>query len=180
MSLIQILRSTSCLRPGTALDIGARDCFIARHLADAGYTVDAIDPRPQPDAVSLSGITYRQTTLEDFETATQYDLVVASMVSHMVSYDLPDFIERLKALAKPDGVIFVTLFGDEDAWAADPRTKALPLAEAEDLIRRADLRALYKSVEWREGPTYSGTRKFWHVYRFLLEAQPATAKSATR
>ncbi len=170
MSPITILKSASRLKPGKMLDIGARDCAMAGLFADLGYTVDAIDPSPAPEAGVPDGVTFRQTAFEDFDTTRRYDLVVASLVSHLVSYDVPTFLMRLRSFMADDGLIYVTLLGDDDAWASNPNAKVLTSQKARAIVADAGLNPLFRSIEWFEGTVYSGERKYWHLYRFLLSA----------
>lgn len=170
MSPISILKSTSWLKPGRMLDVGARDCTMAGLFADIGYEVDAIDPSPLPEGRVPEGVKFRQTTLEEFAGSEPYDLVVASMVSHLVSYDIPDFLARLRSLMAEDGLIYVTLLGEDDAWAGNPNAKVLTSKEACDVVAQAGLKPTFRSIEWFEGSVYSGDRKYWHLYRFLLGA----------
>lgn len=171
MSPIAILSSIAQLKPGHLLDIGARDCSIAKRFAEIGYAVDAIDPYPPADMALPDGITFRKTALEDFYSVKRYDLVLASLVSHLVAYDLRAFLMRLKYLAKADGLIYVTLLGDRDGWAGNPGAKVTTFEGACAIMADLGLRPLYRSVEWLEGRVYSGDRKFWHLYRFVLGAE---------
>lgn len=171
MSPIFALYSIDRLKPGHVLDIGARDCRIARRLSDEGCTVDAIDPLPRPDVDLGSAITYHQTTLEDFEADRLYDLVVASMVSQLVNYETPDYLCRLKAFARADGLVYVTLIGNEDGWADNPRAKAISFDEACGMIADVGLRPVFRAEERFDGRVYSGEAKFWHLLRFVLECE---------
>ncbi len=169
MSPIFALHAIARLKPGVALDIGARDCRIANRLADLGYSVDAIDPNPQPGTKLAESITFHRTTLEDFAADQLYDLVVASMVSQFVDLDLSAYLARLRSLVRADGLIYVTLIGDEDDWAGKPSAKAVTYNEACALVSEAGLTPLYRSDERFEGRVYSGEAKSWHLYRFVLE-----------
>lgn len=169
MSPIFALHAIARLKPGVALDIGARDCRIANRLAELGYSVDAIDPKPQPDTPVSDAVSFHQTTLEDFEADQLYDLVVASMVSQLVDLDLTAYLARLRSLVRADGLIYVTLIGDKDDWAANPSAKAVSFDEACALISEAGLTPLYRADERFEGRVYSGEAKSWHLYRFVLE-----------
>jgi len=173
MSPLMISCAQSRLKPGRLLDVGARDCLLSRPFAELGYQVDAIDPFYTPDPDGLAGITYHRTSLEAFEPVAHYDLVLASFVSHLVSYDPPGFLQRLKALTKSDGLIYATLLGDEDEWASLPTSKAVSFDQADAIVRNAALRPLYRCAEWYDGPTYAGEPKFWHVLRFMLCRQDA-------
>lgn len=179
MSPIFALHAIARLKPGVALDIGARDCRIANRLAELGYSVDAIDPHPQPGTELADGITFHSTKLEDFEADQLYDLVVASMVSQLVDLDLAAYLACLRSLVRADGLIYVTLIGDEDDWAGIPSAKAVSHDEACALIAEAGLTPLYRSNERFEGRVYSGDTKSWHLYRFVLEmANSVTCRCA--
>jgi hypothetical protein len=168
MFLDLLLQRLGRVAPGHVLDIGARDCAMSRRLVPLGYTVDALDPAPPPDFAPIDGITYHETKLEQFVAPRSYDLVIASLVSHLVRYDAHTFLHRLKSLTGELGLIYVTLLGDQDAWAGNPRANAMPLEEARKMIAEAGLEPVYQSIEWYEGLLYSGEMKYWHLYRFLL------------
>jgi 2-polyprenyl-3-methyl-5-hydroxy-6-metoxy-1,4-benzoquinol methylase len=168
MFLDLLLQRLNRVAPGHVLDIGARDCAISRRLVPLGYTVDALDPAPPLDFAPIDGITYHETKLEQFVAPQSYDLVIASLVSHLVHYDARTFLDRLKSFTGKSGLIYVTLLGDQDAWAGNPRANALPLEAARKIIAEAGLQPVYQSVEWYESLLYSGEMKYWHLYRFLL------------
>lgn len=179
MSPIFALHAIARLKPGAALDIGARDCRIANRLVELGYSVDAIEPNPQPGTELAEGITFHRTKLEDFEADQLYDLVVASMVSQLVDLDLGSYLARLRSLVRADGLIYVTLIGDEDEWAGIPSAKAVSYDDACALIAEEGLTPLYRSNERFEGRVYSGETKSWHLYRFVLEmANSVTCRCA--
>lgn len=168
MSPFLTLKMINRIEPGSMLDVGTRDGWIAAQFAKAGYRVDAIDPCVPPKTADLAGINFEQTTLETFSPAKSYDLVVASMVSQFVGYSIPEFVGRLKSMTKPDGLIYVTLLGEEDEWAANPKSKALTFPAAEAIISEHDLVPLIKSIDWIQGFLYSGEPKFWHRFTFVL------------
>lgn len=181
MSPIFALHAIARLKPGIALDIGARDCRIANRLAELGYSVDAIDPKPRPGTALADAVSFHETSLEDFEADRLYDLIVASMVSQLVDLDLAAYLARLRSLVRADGLIYVTLIGNEDDWAGNPWAKAVSFDEACALISEAGLAPLYRSDEHFEGRVYSGEAKSWHLYRFVLEkALEACDHSKTR
>jgi 2-polyprenyl-3-methyl-5-hydroxy-6-metoxy-1,4-benzoquinol methylase len=150
------------------LDVGCRDFFVSRQFAEAGYRVHGIDPKPVEPVEPPDGVTFQQTTLEAFETRQKYDLVVASLVSQFVDLSLPDFMTRLSNLCELDGLIYLTLIGDQDTWAPNPKVKAVSVEIADRLVVKASLRPIYHSIQWFEGSTYDGNSKFWHVYEYLL------------
>lgn len=156
------------LSPGRMLDVGSRDFSGAARFASFGYTVDAIDPEPSHDTAPPSGVSFTQTTLEDFKTEQTYDLIIARLVSNFVSYSPKAFISRLNSLIHDDGVIYVTLIGDEDDWAADPSANAVSFDTALEIISGEGLTPLHRSIYWEKGPTYSGELKNWHLFAFAL------------
>ncbi len=85
-----------------------------------------------------------------------------------MSYTIPEFIARLKSLTKPDGLIYVSLLGEEDEWAANPKAKAMTIQEAETIICEHGLVPIVKSIDWIDGFLYSGEAKFWHRFTFVL------------
>ena len=171
MSPFFALKSINRITPGNMLDVGTRDGRIAAQFVEAGYSVDAIDPSEPPNGADLEGINFQQSTLENFSSSKTYDLVVASMVSQFVSYSIPDFIGRLKDLTAPEGLIYVTLLGDEDEWAGNPKAKAVTFGAAEEIIADHELVAITKSIDWIQGFLYSGEPKFWHRFTFVLSHQ---------
>lgn len=172
MTPMLALQRLKRIDPGTMLDIGARDCTIARMFADRGYAVEAIDPDPLRCAAEKASaeppIRLRTTSLEDFRTDTRYDLVVASLVSQFVRYDIATFLGVLRSLAADDGLIYVTLVGDGDGWASIPRVKAVSETEALARIEEAGLRPLHRGTERYEGPDFDGKVKDWHILSFVL------------
>jgi len=170
LALLRLNRLTA----GTMLDIGARDCRISRQFASLGYTVDALEPFPLPDALDEKkrgeAVTLHRTRFEDFRLAEPYDLVIASLVSQHIRCDLPQFLARLKFCVKPDGLIYVTLFGDADDWAVKPMVKAVSADRALQIIAEAGLNPIYRTVEEYDGPDYAGAQKHWHLFGFVLEA----------
>ena len=168
MTPFQIISGINKLIPGTVLDIGTRDCSYATKFADAGYKVDAIDPHILSEDTNYCGISFQQTTLEKFQTEKKYDLVIASLVSHLVSYSIPTFISRLASLTASDGLIYVTLIGDKDDWAKFPRAKAMPIEEVQQIISDNALAPIYKKVYQEDGFLYSGESKYWHLFTFVL------------
>ncbi len=168
MSPILALRLTGKMKAGRMLDVGCRDFFISRQFAEAGYRVHGIDPRPVEPVEPPDDVTFEQTTLEAFETSQKYDLVVASLVSQFVNLSLTDFIARLSTLCKGNGLIYLTLIGDQDTWAVNPTVKAVSVEFADRLIAMARLEPVFRSIKWFEGSTYDGSSKSWHVYEYLL------------
>jgi 2-polyprenyl-3-methyl-5-hydroxy-6-metoxy-1,4-benzoquinol methylase len=168
MTPLVALRSVNRISPGTMLDIGARDLIVSKTFLELGYEVDAIDP-VMPKSQVPHGIAFLQTTFEEFETDKSYDLVIASLVSQFVKYDLRELLEKLKSLTHQDGSIYVTLIGEQDGWNEKPAAKAITVQDADLLIEDLDLKTIYKATELFDGLLYSGEPKRWHLHSFVLE-----------
>ncbi len=162
------LKSINRLSPGTMLDIGARNCKLSKIFAEEGYQVEAIDPWPVEPLKLINGVSFKKTSLELYEAEKEFDLVIASRISHLVKYDVYNFLIKLKSLTKRNGLIYVTLLGNEDGWADNPKIKALDFSKACALIEKAGLVRCYSAVEWFEGEGYDGTSKSWHWFTFVL------------
>ncbi|MTH95442.1 bifunctional 2-polyprenyl-6-hydroxyphenol methylase/3-demethylubiquinol 3-O-methyltransferase UbiG [Roseibium sp. RKSG952] len=171
MEPVNILTAIKRLEPGRLLDIGARDCKLSRAFAELGYRVDALDPQSLSGGGPGRGVTFHQTRFEDFDTNEPYDLILASLVSHHIDYTIPEFLLRLKAILGEGGLIYITLLGSDDGWAASPRAKAMDFEQALHVLKSVGLRPVYRSSEWLEGYVYSGEAKYWNLYRFVLERE---------
>jgi SAM-dependent methyltransferase len=118
-------------RPARVLEVGCGDGALARALADAGYSVTAIDPRAPEGAI------FRRTRLEDFSDGDPFDAVVASVSLHHVD-DLDAAADRLRSLLRPTGRLIVEEFarerfaGPTARWYLD-RLRALGLEDSDDL-----------------------------------------------
>ncbi len=168
-SLLTTIKYLTNKVPRRVLDIGARNCHIARQFKEAGADyVMAIDSHQPPDDINLQDIDFQQTKFEDLQTKKCFDLVIARLVSHGVSYQPPEFIDELLNITKHDGLIYVTFFGNEDEWAPKPIIKAITLTNAQSIISDKKLHILHQSeIKWH-GPTYEGAMKNWHILAFLL------------
>jgi len=165
------LKSIGRVEPTSVLDIGTRDFVVARVFAENGFDVHAIDPNPSDCSENSSRIAFETTTLEDFDSQRRYGVVIASYVSHLVTYETNEYLQRLRSLTRPDGLIYVTTLGDQDGWAEQPWAKAADLETTCKTINTIGLQVLYQSVEWFDGHLYDGTPKHWHVLKFVLSKE---------
>lgn len=168
MNPVLALRISGKLKAGSVLDIGARDCRVPNRLAELGCLVDAIDPEPAPDNLH-ERVSFRQMQLEDLTTDKTYDIVVASLISHLVSYDTRAFLTRLRGLMADKGAIYVTLIGDRDDWADKPEARAQTLRAAMQIVTDLGLKPKYSVDAKFAGRLYSGDPKFWHLLHLVLE-----------
>jgi SAM-dependent methyltransferase len=75
-------------------------------LAEAGYTVTAIDPE------APEGPIFRRVRLEDFEAAEPYDAVLANVSLHHID-DLPRAVDRVAELLRPKGILVLEEYARE-------------------------------------------------------------------
>ena len=160
----QIPSMATRLKPGQKLDFGCRDFFISSQFAEVGYRVHGFDPAPPLEVCPPRGVTIQQTTFKAFTSNSKCDLVIASLVSQFVSLTLSEFLARLYALCRIDGLIYIALSGDKDSWASKPKVKAVSFEHANQLIAGSNPKPTFTPSNWFEGSTYDGTSKDWHVY----------------
>jgi SAM-dependent methyltransferase len=91
--------------PGARLlEVGCGDGELALALADAGYRVTAIDPR------APHGEIFRQVRLEEFESDSLFDAVVARWSFHHVD-DLGVAFDCAHSLLRPGGLFVIDEYG---------------------------------------------------------------------
>ncbi len=97
-----------------ALDFGCGTGVIAKHLAEHGYQVLAVDHDPQRLAIAKAEnshpqVEYRQLNFEDAEKelGQDYDLITClEMISHL--HEPQAFFQRLSQLMKPGGYLILS------------------------------------------------------------------------
>jgi SAM-dependent methyltransferase len=92
--------------PVRVLEVGCGGGEVAFALAEAGYSVTAIDPE------APEGPIFRRVALEDFESDGVFDAVVASVSLHHV-HDLGAAFDQIAALLRPGGVLVLEEFAKE-------------------------------------------------------------------
>jgi SAM-dependent methyltransferase len=118
------------------LEIGAGDGWLARHLRDQGYEVDAIDPGGEVDGVRPVAL------VEIDDDGEPFDAAVAVVSLHHVE-PLGPSLERLAAVIVPGGRVIVDEF---DVERLDERAAAWWLARRD----RGDLTAAEVVADLRE------------------------------
>ena len=105
-------RFLHCLKPGQKiLDAGCGSGRDAAAFLKAGYDVDAFDASAAicKIASKKTGINVRQQHFEDLEGDSQYDGIWAcASLIHVRPENLPDVLNRLRKLLKPNGFLYVS------------------------------------------------------------------------
>ena len=185
--LLAFVRANLPRPPARLLEVGAGDGELARTLADAGYEVVAIDPKP-------SGAAVRPVSLHELdEPSGSFDAAFAVTSLHHVE-PLEQSLTRLAELLKPGAVLVVDEFDvaafDERAagWWLEQR-HALGAAEeasAEELVgeHRAHLHPLERILaaltsEFRLGPPLYGAYLYrWDLAESLRDEENAAIARA--
>src|SRR3954469_22188652 len=111
VDLLSFVRANLPPPPARLLEVGAGNGELARTLADAGYEVLAIDPRP-------TGAGVRSVSLHELdEPSGSFDAALAVTSLHHVD-PLDGSLARLAELIRPGGLLVVDEF---DVAAFDER-----------------------------------------------------------
>ncbi|MDA5093183.1 class I SAM-dependent methyltransferase [Aliiroseovarius sp. KMU-50] len=93
------------------LDLGCGPGLSARAMMDHGLTVDAVDGSPAMVArASELGVSARQELFQDVSGTAEFNGIFANFsLLHMPRCDMPDMLNRLHTLMKPEGIIHIGL-----------------------------------------------------------------------
>jgi len=177
--------------PARVLEVGCGDGQVALALADAGYSVTAIDPNA-PD-----GTIFRRTTLEEFRDDGEFDGVVASLSLHHVEA-VDTALDRIVGLLRPGGLLVLEEFAKEHLAGATARwyyhqRQALAAAGVEDAAVPEDFAAwlddwgrghadvhpfaeLRREIDRRCAERYFGWTPYLFDYRLDDELEPLERK----
>ncbi len=187
LDLLAFVRANLPPPPARLLEVGAGDGELARALADAGYEVLAIDPKP-------SGAGVRSVPLHELdEPAGSFDAALAVTSLHHVE-PLEHSLGRLAELLEPGAVLVVDEF---DVAAFDERAARWWLrqrqalggteqASAEELVgeHRAHLHPLERIVAALEPqfelglPVYGPYLYRWNLDESLRDEEQAAIARA--
>lgn len=109
--------------PGIALDLGCGDGTETVMLLKHGWTVHAVDL--EPAALNLTveragddaALTTYAADLVTFEPPRADLMLACASLPFVPPDDFDDFWRRLRSALRPDGLLAVHLFGDQDSWA---------------------------------------------------------------
>lgn len=107
---------------GEVLEIGSGAGALAAWLVEQGCKVTCIEPAQELARKVLErGIKVYSKTIQEFYPEQQYDHVVAiSSLIHVPKEALPDQIQKISRLLKPDGKLFVSFIEGEEEGFEDP------------------------------------------------------------
>lgn len=157
-----LLKKLGLLSGTKALDIGARDCSNAIDLINVGFNVDAVDTEDCPAQCNSENIKYIKSRFEDFCPDVKYDLIVARHVIPFLSDPIESSLEKIVEMLSERGVLYLTVFGEDDEWLNNPKVKITNLESVIKALKKYGNIA-YKAEERFEGKKYSGDVKRWHV-----------------
>lgn len=152
---------------GFALDLGCGNGRDSKYLTDKGYKVTSVDIKSQ------NGFSHVVGDIADFEIEKgKYSLIVANNVLPFVG----NYLQILTILRgaidglTPEGVLYFSLFGDEDEWNGKPNIAFFSESRIKTLKASLAFRGIHifsESIEKGFGKTMKGDLKYWHIYRFI-------------
>jgi len=107
------------------LEIGSGAGALAAWLADQGYKMTCLEPAPKPAlSAKLKGLKVLTTTIQNFRTDQQYDIILAiSSLIHVPKRELPSQLGKIAKLLKPKGLFFVSFIEGSSEGFEDPTGK---------------------------------------------------------
>ena len=109
---------------GIILDAGCGSGRDAQAFQKSGFQVDAFDASEEICRIAsdLLGFPVACRRFEDLTGENEYDGIWAcASLLHVEASDLPDVMERLNQLLKPDGVIYFSFKEGDKEWVKDGR-----------------------------------------------------------
>lgn len=167
MNPIILLKKIGLLSGIYALDVGARNCVYATELAEAGFSVDAIDVIDCPSQCLASNIHYTKVRFEDFSVLKKYDVIIARHVIPFLSISIEKSLHKLIDMLSGNGVLYISVFGEKDDWSVKDNVMITNLNNLHKIVGNY-VHVLYQSEEEFKGKTYSGEIKKWHIITMVL------------
>lgn len=153
----------------TAIELGCGIGVEARFLAENGVRVHAYDADPSvaPALTALADELPVHPGIIDLAELTALppaDLVLSCATLSFVPQDAFDALwDLVTESLRPQGILAVDLFGDQDDWAG---TEGTYLARHEVETLCAGLEVLELTEQRRDGRSFAGP-KHWHTYQLL-------------
>lgn len=153
----------------TAVELGCGIGIETRALADGGWQVHSFDG-DESVAPSLEALREHRSVvhsvrrLEELTSLPANDLTLACVALPFVdSRAFPGLWAIILGALRPDGLLAVDLFGDNDDWA-DGAGTFLGRTEVEQLLSPLDVLSLVEDE--RDGTAFSGPKR-WHTYEVI-------------
>jgi SAM-dependent methyltransferase len=168
--LISKLAMLDELKGGNVLDIGAGKGKDSVFLRDKGYEVDALDTKI---GESLGdGINLIEGKIEEYKIEEgKYNLINANNVFPFVvdKEEIKRIIKDSVSGLKENGFLCFSLFGIKDDWSDRDNISFWDYDEALEFISSLPVKLYFKEDEEGYGLTMKGDKKWWNIYRFILE-----------
>jgi SAM-dependent methyltransferase len=104
-----------------------------------------------------------------------YDLVHARVsLPFIAPENFDETFEKIKTSLKPEGVLVVDFFGNNDGWAGRDNMTFKTKDELEDLLQ--DFNIISLEEEDQDGKTASGKEKHWHIFHVIAQKPLADDK----
>jgi tellurite methyltransferase len=164
-----------CSTPGVAIDLGCGSGAETAALADAGWTVHAIDSeasaimmtRDRVPSSAKKRVHVKMARFEDLDGALpEADLVYSF---HSLPFceraDFDRVLESAFSRVKKGGVLAVTLFGPKDKWVLAGGVSGITEGKLKSLLNGFEI--LHFDTEDGIGPTAMEDDKHWHVFEVI-------------
>lgn len=152
------------LTHGKALDLGCGDGSVSILLEARGLEVTSVDIGDTFPYVE----TFTQADIRDYAiTPESYDFIHARNVLPFIEKDkVTEIIDRMWKGLKPNGVMYFTVFGEQDAWNGKKDDMVFfTESEADALVK--DMTIYDKTVRLGMGRTMKGSLKFCHIISYI-------------
>lgn len=165
-NFVQKLYEFHLLKPKSdILDIGCNDGFFAHQFQNNGHTVDAIDIY---DRISdKKGIYFEKESFVDYIPNKQYDVIFA----RNVFFQEPDPIgqaKRYMRFLKPQGLMYLSLMGEQDDWSGDNGWHTVPQKELDEFKNEFHV-LWFQEIKRLKSGLFNPEPKNWHLYKMILQ-----------